>query len=52
MHFNKEWSKQHTDRVLDVDDCLTIDCVEGNYIVLNEAEYSSNVWENCYITIG
>jgi hypothetical protein len=52
MHFNKEWSKQHTDRVLDVDDCLTIDCVEGNYIVLNEAGYSSNVWENCYITIG
>ncbi|ALH95239.1 DUF1543 domain-containing protein [Acinetobacter equi] len=51
-HFHKAWSKQHTDRILDVDDCLAIDCIAGRYIVLEESDYVPTVWENCYIKIG
>ena len=52
-HFDIQWSKQHTDRVLEVDDCLAIDYVGECYIQLIEVDdYSSNVRENCYITIG
>ena len=52
-HFATHWQKQHTDRVVDVDDCLGIDCVDGRFIHLIEFENSEylNVWENTYITI-
>ena len=51
--FASTWQKQHTDRVVDVDDCLAIDCVDGRFIHLVEVENSEylNVWENTYITI-
>ena len=49
--FAAHWQKQHTDRVLDVDDCIAIDHVHGRYVQLVESEFSGNQWENCYINI-
>lgn len=50
-YFAQHWQKQHTDRVLDVDDCLAIDCVEGHYIQLIEGDFTGNRWENTYLNI-
>lgn len=49
--FEKHWQKQHTDRVLDVDDCIAIDQVYGRYIQLQQGQCTENHWENCYITL-
>jgi thiamine pyrophosphate-dependent acetolactate synthase large subunit-like protein len=51
-YFAEHWTKQHTDRVLEVDDCFAIDCIDGHYIHLIEGAYPDNTGENCYITIG
>ena len=51
-YFAKHWQKQHTDRVLDVDDCIAIDHVHGRFIQLHEGDFNGNRWENSYITIG
>lgn len=50
-YFAQHWQKQHTDRVLEVDDCLAIDCVEGRYIQLIEGDFTGNRWENTYLNI-
>ena len=50
-YFAQHWQKQHTDRVLDVDDCIAIDHVYGRYIQLVEGAFSGNCWENTYLTI-
>lgn len=50
-YFEQNWQKQHTDRVLDVDDCLAIDQVHGRYVQLLPGEFSGNRWENTYITL-
>lgn len=59
QHFAGHWQKPHTDRVLEVDDCLAIDQVYGRYVQLLEvdlnadfhAELDQSVWENTYLTI-
>ena len=50
-YFARHWQKQHTDRVLDVDDCIAIDQVYGRYIQLIEGNFFGNCWENTYLTI-
>ncbi|PWF33575.1 DUF1543 domain-containing protein, partial [Yersinia pestis] len=50
-YFARHWQKQHTDRVLDVDDCIAIDQVYGRYVQLLEGSFSGNRWENTYLTI-
>ena len=50
-YFAKNWQKQHTDRVLDVDDCIAIDHVHGRYIELVEGSFEENRWQNTYLTI-
>src|SRR5690606_1036105 len=50
-YFARHWQKQHTDRVLDVDDCIAIDQVYGRYVQLLEGSFSGNRWENTYVTI-
>ena len=52
QYFDQKWQKQHTDRVLDVDDCIAIDCVYGRYVVLVEAEFDANTWENIYLMLN
>ena len=51
-YFAQHWQKQHTDRVLDVDDCIAIDHVHGRYVELVSGEFQPNHWENTYITIA
>lgn len=51
QYFAQHWQKQHTDRVLDVDDCIAIDQVHGRYVQLIEGEFVANIWENTYLTI-
>ena len=51
-HFAQSWQKQHTDRVLDVDDCVAIDHVHGRYLQLIVGEFSANLWKNTYLTLN
>ena len=51
LHFASHWQKQHTDRVLDIDDCIVIDHVHGRYVQLVKGDFTGNDWENTYITI-
>ena len=51
QYFAQHWQKQHTDRVLDVDDCIAIDQVYGRYVQLVEGDFAETVWENTYLRI-
>ena len=51
QYFAQHWQKQHTDRVLEVDDCLAIDQVHGRYVQLVEGEFVANIWQNTYLSI-
>lgn len=50
-YFSTNWQKQHTDRVLDVDDCISIDQIHGRYVQLVEDNFNDNHWENTYLMI-
>ncbi len=54
-YFAQHWQKQHTDRVLDVDDCIAIDHVHGRYIELVEYDSAKSIetnhWENTYLML-
>ncbi|WP_421546627.1 DUF1543 domain-containing protein [Pseudomonas sp. QD4] len=50
-HMLSHWSKAHTDALMDVDDCLPIDAVDGRYIHLVEGEHRGVVQRNDYIVI-
>ncbi|MBU3847399.1 MAG: DUF1543 domain-containing protein [Candidatus Acinetobacter avistercoris] len=50
-HFATHWQKQHTDRVLEVDDCIAIDHIHGRYVQLVEGDFQENQWENTYLLI-
>jgi len=50
-YFAAHWQKQHTDRVLDVDDSIAIDQVHGRYVQLVEGPFNANYWENTYLQI-
>ena len=50
-YFAKHWQKQHTDRILDVDDCIVIDHIHGRYVELVEGQFSANLWENTYLML-
>jgi hypothetical protein len=51
-YFARHWQKQHTDRILDVDDCIAIDQVHGRYVQLIDGEFSANRWENTYLMLS
>lgn len=52
QYIEQHWHKPHTDRVVDVDDCIAIDHVAGRYIQLVQGEFKPTIWENTYLTIG
>lgn len=47
----RQWSQAHTDAVLDVDDCLPIDLVDGRYIHLVQGEHRPIMQQNDYIVL-
>ena len=51
-YFDQKWQKAHTDRVLEVDDCLPIDCVHGRYIHLVQGKFKATEWQNTYLTLA
>ncbi|MGC3819720.1 DUF1543 domain-containing protein [Acinetobacter sp. G11] len=50
-YFAQHWQKQHTDRILDVDDCIAIDHVHGRYVQLVKGDFVANRWENTYLIL-
>lgn len=46
------WEKSHTDAVLDVDDCLPIDRVDGRYVHLVEGAHRGIVQGNDYVVLS
>ena len=45
------WTQSHTDGVLDIDDCLPIDLVDGRYIHLVQAAHQAIVQRNDYLVL-
>ncbi|SEQ01385.1 protein of unknown function [Pseudomonas sp. NFACC02] len=50
-HGLAHWGQPHTDAVMDVDDCLPIDRVEGRYVHLIEGEHNGVNQQNAYIVL-
>ncbi|SEI15081.1 DUF1543 domain-containing protein [Pseudomonas fuscovaginae UPB0736] len=48
----RRWEKPHTDALLDVDDCLPIDQVDGRYVELLEAPHQGIEQRNDYIVLS
>ena len=51
-HFLKRWQQAHVDAVLDIDDCILIDQVEGHFVHLVERSHQGVKFENCYLVIA
>ncbi|WP_028694159.1 DUF1543 domain-containing protein [Pseudomonas cremoricolorata] len=45
------WLKPHTDAVIDVDDCLPVDRIDGRYVHLLEGEHGGIVQRSDYLLI-
>lgn len=52
LHYEKSWQKPHTDRVIDVDDCIEIQKVQGQYLHLVKGDYPNTIWQNTYVIIN
>ena len=50
--FDSHWAKPHTDAVVDVDDCLTLDFAHGTHIHLVPGEHAAPYFENDYILLN
>ena len=47
----KTWLQPHIDAVLDVDDCILIDQVDGHFVHLVEGNHQGVQFENTYLVI-
>lgn len=47
----RQWSQAHTDAVMDIDDCLPIDLVDGRYVHLVQGPHAAIVQHNDYIVL-
>ena len=52
QHTRRQWSQAHTDGVLDIDDCLPIDLVDGRYIHLVQGTHRPILQQNDYIVLS
>ena len=50
-HVLNTWQQPHVDAVLDVDDCILIDQVDGHFVHLVEGSHQGVKFENCYLVI-
>lgn len=46
------WDKPHTDNLLDVDDCLEIDAIDGRYVHLTAAPHQGIELQSDYIILS
>lgn len=51
QHILRHWSQAHTDAVLDIDDCLPIDLVDGRYLHLTPGPHRPIIQQNDYIIL-
>ena len=51
LAIEKAWFKPHTDAIVDVDACILLQQIEGQYIRLVEDDYPANSFMNDYIVI-
>lgn len=49
--YAKQWQKPHTDHIIDVDDCIRLEHIDGQYVHLLPADAAQNTWKNTYITL-
>ncbi|MGU3309621.1 DUF1543 domain-containing protein [Pseudomonas sp. M5A4_2d] len=47
----QHWSQAHTDGVMDIDDCLPIDLVDGRYVHLVQGSHQPIIQQNAYIIL-
>lgn len=52
QYFDHNWQKPHTDRVLEVDDCIALEQVENCYIHLTLTTRQENEWQNTYLLLN
>lgn len=52
QHMLRQWSQAHTDAVMDIDDCIAIDQVEGRYVHLVPGEHRPIVQRSDYIVLS
>ncbi|MGY2230289.1 DUF1543 domain-containing protein [Pseudomonas tolaasii] len=50
-HMLHDWTQPHTDGVMDIDDCLPIDLVDGRYIHLVQRAHRPIIQQNDYIVL-
>lgn len=46
------WDKPHTDALLDVDDCIPIDCIDGRYVQLHQGPHNGTLQQSDYIILS
>lgn len=52
QYFDHNWQKPHTDRVLEVDDCIALEQVENRYVHLTLTTHQENEWQNTYLLLN
>ena len=52
QYFDHNWKKPHTDRVLEVDDCIALEQVENRFIHLELTTHQENEWQNTYLLLN
>ncbi|XID74272.1 DUF1543 domain-containing protein [Alkanindiges sp. WGS2144] len=51
-HFDPDWYKPHIDAAFELDDCVLVDQVAGQYVHLVEGSHLGVEFENTYLVIG
>ncbi|AZF21284.1 DUF1543 domain-containing protein [Pseudomonas sp. R3-52-08] len=52
QHLLRHWSQAHIDAVMDIDDCLPIDLVDGRYVHLVQGPHAAIIQQNDYIVLA
>lgn len=47
----RDWALPHSDAVLDVDDCIAVDRVDGRHVVLQHGAHRATVCRNDYLVL-
>ena len=51
LHIEQHWHKAHTDAVIDIDECLALDLIDGYAVHLVQGNFKENHFENTYIVL-
>lgn len=51
LHIEQHWRKAHTDAVIDIDECLILDLIDGYAVHLVSGDFTANQFENTYLLL-